>query len=147
MAHWGQMGPSDTHTRQTFSATYYSIVYSEVPNRGACSLRFFRFIFHPALKFSACSYNKSKKHFLPASLFHPAFLAISPNWLLEFWPFLWSLPSCSFITVQQKFQPARLWKNDSLLAYSGLFDYWGLQSMWHQYVSSVDSGSGLALTS
>ena len=109
MAHWGQMGPSDTHTRQTFSATYYSIVYSEVPNRRACSLRFFRFIFHPALKFSACSYNKSKKHFLPASLFHPAFLAISPNWLLEFWPFLWSLPSCSFITVQQKFQPARLW--------------------------------------
>ena len=30
--------------------------YSEVPNRRACSLRFFRFSFHPACNFSCCSF-------------------------------------------------------------------------------------------
>ena len=32
------------------------VPYSEVPNRRACSLRFFKFAFHPARNFPPCSF-------------------------------------------------------------------------------------------
>ena len=45
---------------QRFIMSFFKISYSEVPNRRACSLRFFRFSFHPAhvinKKFQPCSF-------------------------------------------------------------------------------------------
>ena len=54
-------------------------LYSEVPIRRACSLRFFRFFSTLLADFHQCSFNKSEKYFLPARLLCPACLAILPN--------------------------------------------------------------------
>ena len=85
--------------------------YSEVPNRRACSLKFFRFFCHPARKFSACLFNKPEKYFLTALLFCPACSVILQNWLLL------TIPTViSSLLVYQI-----LGKTSTLLFYSDLF--------------------------
>ena len=61
------------------------ILYSEVPNRRACSLRFFRFSFHPA-----CNFSCNKQKILPClfiNLLSKFLLGTSEyfNWILKAW--------------------------------------------------------------
>ena len=96
MAHWDQMGPSDTHTRQTFSATYYvhtmksiikehahidfSDLFSILPSdfklahlinlKNISSLLFYSVLlsYLPILPNWLLSFDHSYGHFLPAHL-------------------------------------------------------------------------------
>ena len=91
-------------------------VYSEVPNSTACSLKFFKNFCHPARRCSTCSFNKSKKYFLPARLFRPACLEIYQ--MDYFWPFLWSFPR--LLDFRKKIHPAHLFRPACLYFYKNM---------------------------
>ena len=71
---------------------------------------FFQIFFHPARRFSACSFNKSEKYFLPARLFRPACLLSNFTKLTTFDHSYGHFLPARLLDFRKNFHPAGLFQ-------------------------------------